>query len=186
MKQKFGFNIFVRKYFCRISFSVSKSLICFRISLCETVQKENLLQRFIFCFILNSSFKVFAGDYFQIWSYICKRFAKSFRYVIIIGNDFFSHYLFSIFFLYFLFFSIKVIFERVVTLSVKKSLTVLQNVLLSVTSVVLVAPNNVCFIFLIRVTQQLRCWHGHGCWLYTFLFHFWFFTVSLFTLGICF
>ena len=35
------------------------------------------------------------------------------------------------------FFLIKVIFERVVTLHVKKSLTALQNVLLSVTSVVL-------------------------------------------------
>ena len=55
------------------------------------------------------------------------------------------------------FFSIKVIFYQIVTLSVKKGLTALQNCLLPVISVVLILPKNFCFSFLIRVTQQLRC-----------------------------
>ena len=57
----------------------------------------------------------------------------------------------SLFFIFF--FSVKGIFERVVILSVKKGLTVLQNVLLSVTFSVLMLPKNVCFAFLIRITQ---------------------------------
>ena len=58
-----------------------------------------------------------------------RKLIKSSRYVIIIRNDFFDYYLSFIFLLYFLF-SIKVIFGRVVPLSVKIDLTVLQNVYL--------------------------------------------------------
>ena len=49
------------------------------------------------------------------------------------------------------------IFERAVTLSVKKDLIVLQNVLLSVKSVVLILSKSFGLAFLIRVKQQLRC-----------------------------
>ena len=49
--------------------------------------------------------------------------------------------------------SIKAIFRRVLTSCVKKGLTVLQNVLLSVTSVAVILPKNICFAFLVRLTQ---------------------------------
>ena len=49
------------------------------------------------------------------------------------------------------------IFERAVTLSVKKDLIVLQNVLLSVKSVVLILSKSFGLAFLIRLKQQLRC-----------------------------
>ena len=71
------------------------------------------------------------------------------------------------FFLLYIIFSIKLIFERVSTLSAKKGLTVLRNILLFVTSFVLILPKNVCFASLVRLTQLLRCL------IYVFLFHFW-------------
>lgn len=111
----------------------------------------------VFRFIYNTSFKYFIGDYFKIRNYLCKKLIKSFWYVAIIRNDFFNHYLFFIFFFVLPSFSIKVIFERVLTLSSQKRLAVLQNVLLSVTSIVLILPKNVYFAFLRRITQKLDC-----------------------------
>ena len=97
-----------------------------------------------------------------MWDYICNKLkvpdiSESLQMTFSIIN-------FSLSFFFTLFFSTKVIFEHAVTLSVKKGLTVLKNVLLSVTSVVSILPKNVCFAFLIIVTQYLHCL------LYAFLF----------------
>ena len=60
---------------------------------------------------------------------------------------------FSLSFLALHLFLIKVIFERVLILPLNKSLAVCQKVSLSVISVVLLFPKNVCLAFRIRVTQ---------------------------------
>ena len=100
--------------------------------------------------------KISLGIIFRFETIFAKKLIKSFRNVIIIGNDFFGRYLFIIF-LCTSFFSIEVIFERAVTLSVKKDLIVLQNVLLSVKSVVLILSKSFGLAFLIRLKQQLHC-----------------------------
>ena len=74
------------------------------------------------------------------------------RSIIIIRNDFFDHYLFCILLLHFLYL-IELIFKRVVTLFVKKGFNCSPECYISVTSVVLILPKNVCFAFIIRVTQ---------------------------------
>ena len=54
-------------------------------------------------------------------------------------------------------FSIKVIFDLVLTLSVKNGLTVFQKVLLSVISLVLRLLKNCFLAYLIRLTHKFRC-----------------------------
>ena len=149
-KREFRFNNFVGISFCCIAFLASKFFICFKNFIVQKWAGRKYfiwiyfryylwILYWIFHFIFISSLKVFIGNY------ISKNLIKKFWYLIIIRNDFFGHYIFYIFFMHSFFFSNKVIFKRFLTLSVKKGLTTVQNVLLSAISVLLTLPNNFCF-----------------------------------------
>ena len=108
----------------------------------------------IFYFIFDRGSKVFIEDYFRNWNHICKKKKNLLKVSDKSKSLEMTSWIitFFIFILYFNF-SIKVISEIALTLSVKKGLPVLQIALLSVTSIILILPKNICFAFLTRLTQ---------------------------------
>lgn len=121
--RNFASTFFLGCRFAVLTFLVPKFLICFKFH-CTKLSKRKIfypylfeilsflyqddfwiccILHWVFYFMFNSSFKVFIGDYFQIWNYICKKLLQSFWYIIIIRNALFYNYLFLTFFCNFFF-----------------------------------------------------------------------------------